>query len=166
MQHFALIGSGFMGNVHAASLARHPAVSFDLVADIDEERAGASADKYGARAISVDSVFESDVDAVLIASSTDTHADLMERAAGAGQAIYCEKPIDLDLEAEVRRNRYRNGRQFRDSRLIGQPHITATGSSVAIAIDVDRCSHCMTGRQDDPPSSQKSLRDNQQCQRR
>ena len=38
MQHFALIGSGFMGNVHAASLARHPAVSFDLVADIDEER--------------------------------------------------------------------------------------------------------------------------------
>jgi len=41
MQHFALIGSGFMGNVHAASLARHPAVSFDLVADIDEERAGA-----------------------------------------------------------------------------------------------------------------------------
>ena len=56
MQHFALIGLGFMGNVHAASLARHPAVSFDLVADIDEERAGASADKYGARAISVDSV--------------------------------------------------------------------------------------------------------------
>ena len=102
MVHFALIGAGLMGNVHAASLARHPAVSFDLVADIDEERASATADKYGARTIPVDSVFESDVDAVLIASSTDTHADLMHEAASAGKAIYCEKPIDLDLERAKR----------------------------------------------------------------
>ena len=105
MVHFALIGAGFMGNVHAANLARHPVVSFDFAADIDEERARATADKYGARTLSVDSVFESDVDAVLIASPTDTHADLMDRAAAAGKAIYCEKPIDLDLERAKRASR-------------------------------------------------------------
>ncbi len=102
MRHFALVGAGFIGNVHAASLARHPAVSFDFVADIDVERARATADKYGARTIEVDSVFESNVDAVLIASTTDTHADLIDRAAAAGQAIYCEKPIALDLERAKR----------------------------------------------------------------
>ncbi len=95
--HFALIGAGFMGNVHAANLARHPAITFDFAVDIDEDRARAVAEKYGARPLAVDAVFESDVDAVVIASSTDTHAALMERAAAAGKAIYCEKPIDLDL---------------------------------------------------------------------
>ena len=48
MVHFALIGAGFIGNVHAANLARHPAVSFDFVSDIDEDRAHETADKYGA----------------------------------------------------------------------------------------------------------------------
>ncbi len=105
MVHFALVGAGFMGNVHAASLARHPAVSFDFVADVDGERARATAAKYGARSIEVDSVFESNVDAVLIASTTDTHADLMDRAATVGQAIYCEKPIDLDLDRAKRASR-------------------------------------------------------------
>ncbi len=105
MVHFALVGAGFMGNVHAANLARHPVVSLDFVADIDVERARATADKYGASTIEVDSVFESNVDAVLIASSTDTHADLMERAAAVGQAIYCEKPIDLDIDRAKRASR-------------------------------------------------------------
>lgn len=43
-------------------------------------------------------VFASDVDAVLIASSTPTHTDFVERAARAGKAIYGEKPIDLDTD--------------------------------------------------------------------
>jgi myo-inositol 2-dehydrogenase/D-chiro-inositol 1-dehydrogenase len=37
------------------------------------------------------------VDAVLIASSTDTHADWIERSAAAGKAVFCEKPLDLDI---------------------------------------------------------------------
>ena len=92
IQRFALIGAGFIGKVHAASLARHPAVSFDLVADIDKARARDTAHRYGARAIPVDSVFETDVDAVLIASSTDTHADLMDRAASAGKPSTARSP--------------------------------------------------------------------------
>ena len=41
---------------------------------------------------------DSSVDAVVIASSTDTHADLIMRSAAAGKAIFCEKPVDLSLE--------------------------------------------------------------------
>ena len=51
-----------------------------------------TAHRYGARAIPVDSVFETDVDAVLIASSTDTHADLMDRAASAGKPSTARSP--------------------------------------------------------------------------
>lgn len=102
MKRFALIGAGFIGAVHARSLAAHPGVSFDLVADVDQARARALAEKHDARPVAVDAVFEADVDVVLIASSTNTHADLMERAAGAGKAIFCEKPIDLDLECALK----------------------------------------------------------------
>lgn len=98
MKRFALVGAGFIGTVHARSLAAHPGVRFELVADVDQARARTLAEKHGARPVTVEAVFEADVDAVLIASSTNTHADLMERAAGTGKAIFCEKPIDLDLE--------------------------------------------------------------------
>jgi len=100
MKRFALIGAGFIGTVHARNLAAHPGVRFDLVADADGARARALAEKHGARPASVDAVFDdaADVDAILIASSTHTHADFVERAAKAGQAIFCEKPIDFDVE--------------------------------------------------------------------
>jgi myo-inositol 2-dehydrogenase/D-chiro-inositol 1-dehydrogenase len=102
MKRFALIGAGFIGAVHARSLAAHSGVSFDLVADVDQARARTLAERHDARPVAVDAVFEADVDAVLIASSTNTHADLMERAAGTGKAIFCEKPIDLDLERALK----------------------------------------------------------------
>jgi myo-inositol 2-dehydrogenase/D-chiro-inositol 1-dehydrogenase len=98
MKRFALLGAGFIGGVHARSLAAHPGVGFELVADVDEARARTIAERHGAKASSVDGLFLADVDAILIASSTNTHADFMERAAAAGKAIFCEKPIDLDAE--------------------------------------------------------------------
>ena len=50
----------------------------------------------------VDSIIEAkDIDAVVICTPTDTHADLIERAARAGKAVFCEKPVDLDA-ARVR----------------------------------------------------------------
>ncbi|PSJ21639.1 oxidoreductase [Halomonas sp. ND22Bw] len=96
MKRFALIGAGFIGTVHARHLADHPRIDFALVADADPARAVEVAERFGARSASVDEVFASDVDAVVIASSTDTHADYVERAAAAGKAIFCEKPIHLD----------------------------------------------------------------------
>ncbi|NIE54442.1 Gfo/Idh/MocA family oxidoreductase [Pantoea dispersa] len=97
-QRFALIGCGFIGQVHAANLARHPGVELALVCDIDTARAAALAEQFGARAASVPQALSSEaIDAVLIASATPTHAPLLEQAVLAGKAVYCEKPIDLSL---------------------------------------------------------------------
>ena len=100
MIRFALIGAGFIGSVHARNLAAHPGVDLALVYDLDPARAAAIAERHGARAADdLESVFGSpEIDAVFIASSTNTHAEYLERAAGAGKAILCEKPIDLTLE--------------------------------------------------------------------
>ena len=98
-QRFALIGSGFIGQVHAANLAAHPGVELALVCDIDASRAEAVAQRYGAKAASVQQALNGDgIDAVLIASATPTHAELLEQAVLAGKAVYCEKPIDLSLQ--------------------------------------------------------------------
>ncbi|KAF0857101.1 Gfo/Idh/MocA family oxidoreductase [Pantoea dispersa] len=97
-QRFALIGCGFIGQVHAANLARHPGVELALVCDIAAARAAALAEQFGARAASVPQALSSEaIDAVLIASATPTHAPLLEQAVLAGKAVYCEKPIDLSL---------------------------------------------------------------------
>lgn len=97
-QRVALIGSGFIGQVHAANLAAHPGAHLALVCDLDITRAEALAQRYGARTACVSEAINSDdIDAVLIASSTPTHADFLAQAARAGKAVYCEKPIDLSL---------------------------------------------------------------------
>ena len=99
LQRFALIGSGFIGQVHAANLAAHPGIELTLVCDIDSSRAEAVAQRYGAQAASVQQALNSKaIDAVLIASATPTHAELLEQAVFAGKAVYCEKPIDLSLQ--------------------------------------------------------------------
>ncbi len=99
MQRFALVGAGFIGSVHAANLAAHPEVDFVRVYDVSSERAATIAQRHGATAVAdVADAFDPDaVDAVFIASSTDTHADNLRRGVEAGLAILCEKPIDLDL---------------------------------------------------------------------
>lgn len=104
MIRFALIGAGFIGTAHARNLAAHPGVEFALVHDIDPGRAASVAGKHGAKvAGDLDAIFNSDqIDAVFIASSTNTHAEYLERAARAGKAVLCEKPIDLSID-RVRR---------------------------------------------------------------
>ena len=62
------------------------------------DAAAALAQSVGAKTASVDEVLASDVDAILIATPTDTHADLIEKAANAGKAILCEKPVSLSVE--------------------------------------------------------------------
>ena len=99
MRRFALIGAGFIGTVHAANLTADPGVDFANVYDVDPARAQSIAAAYGVRvARTPEEVFDSsEIDAVLIASSTDTHAEHLRRAADAGIAALVEKPIDLDL---------------------------------------------------------------------
>jgi len=86
--------------MHAANVARHPRASLTMVYDIDSAAAAEVATLAGARvAKSPEDVFGSaEVDAVLIATATPTHADYIEMAVASGKGVLCEKPIDLDLK--------------------------------------------------------------------
>src|SRR5947209_2443795 len=97
MLRFALFGAGRIGAMHAANIAANPRAKLQCVYDVHKPTAEKVAQAHGAAvAASVDEAL-SGVDAVLIASSTDTHVDLITAAAKAGKPILCEKPIDLDI---------------------------------------------------------------------
>ncbi|MBN9216869.1 MAG: inositol 2-dehydrogenase, partial [Mesorhizobium sp.] len=94
----ALFGAGLIGSVHAKNLARHPGVRFRFVVDPQREAAERIAVETGAEVADTAMVMnDPTVKAVVIASATRTHADLIIEAAGKGKAIFCEKPIDLDI---------------------------------------------------------------------
>jgi myo-inositol 2-dehydrogenase/D-chiro-inositol 1-dehydrogenase len=95
---FALLGAGRIGKVHARAIAGNPKAKLVAVADAMAPAAQAIADQYGAQVRNLaDIPSAKDVDAVVICTPTDTHADLIETFTRAGKAIFCEKPIDLDL---------------------------------------------------------------------
>jgi myo-inositol 2-dehydrogenase / D-chiro-inositol 1-dehydrogenase len=95
----AVLGCGRIGQMHAANVARHPRTQLAMVYDLHRPAAEAVASREATRvAESPEEVFQSpDIDAVLIATATPTHADYIEMAVKAGKAALCEKPIDLDL---------------------------------------------------------------------
>ncbi|RUW36333.1 inositol 2-dehydrogenase, partial [Mesorhizobium sp. M1A.F.Ca.IN.020.06.1.1] len=96
---FALLGAGRIGKVHARAVASNPQAKLVAVADAFEKAATELASAYGAEVRSIDAIEQAkDIDAVIICTPTDTHADLIERFARAGKAIFCEKPIDLDVK--------------------------------------------------------------------
>lgn len=96
-----IIGAGRIGKVHAETLAfRVPDAAPVAIADINPGLAETVAKQYGISRVAVDPatiLSDSNIDAVLICSPTDTHADLVIRAALAGKHIFCEKPIDHNL---------------------------------------------------------------------
>ena len=99
MLTFAQFGAGRIGAVHAANLAESANTKLRYVVDVDLTAAEALARKYNATVVSAAAALDDPaIDAVIIASSTDTHADLIMAAAKAGKAIFCEKPIDLSLK--------------------------------------------------------------------
>ena len=84
--------------MHAENLAQRSDAKLLYVVDTKPEAARALAEPLGARHASAEQAFaDRDVDAVLIATSTGSHADLSIAAARAGKAIFCEKPVDLTL---------------------------------------------------------------------
>jgi myo-inositol 2-dehydrogenase/D-chiro-inositol 1-dehydrogenase len=95
---FGLLGAGRIGKVHARAISGTPGAGLVAVADAMAPAAKAIADQYGCAVRSIDEILASkDIDAVVICTPTDTHADLIEAFARAGKAIFCEKPIDLSL---------------------------------------------------------------------
>ena len=99
MLKVGLLGAGRIGNVHAKAIAAHPGSKLVAVSDFYMEAAEKLAAQYGAEARETDAIInDPEIDAVLIATSTDTHSELIEAATGAGKAVLCEKPVDLSLE--------------------------------------------------------------------
>ena len=95
---FALLGAGRIGKVHAVAISGDPRAELAAVADPIDEAAQSLGRTHGCPVLSIDAIAGSDdIDAVAICTPTDTHADLIERFARAGKAIFCEKPIDLDV---------------------------------------------------------------------
>jgi len=98
-----IIGTGRIGSVHAHNLmGQVRGAELVAVADVMVEAARSLAAEVGVERVYDDPselLSQQDLDAVLICSSTDTHAALIEAAAEAGKAIFCEKPIALDLGA-------------------------------------------------------------------
>lgn len=94
-----LIGGGRIGSVHAASISRHPGAQLRTVVDISAEAAETISRRYGARPTNDlgAALSDSSIDAVVIASATGSHPEHIEAAARAGEAIFCEKPIGLEL---------------------------------------------------------------------
>jgi myo-inositol 2-dehydrogenase/D-chiro-inositol 1-dehydrogenase len=98
----AVLGVGRIGKMHAELIARQvPGASLAMVQDVYAPSAAEVGGALGVpHTLDVDAVLASpDVDAVAICSSTDTHVPLLKAAARAGKAIFCEKPISMDLAA-------------------------------------------------------------------
>ncbi|MSP10752.1 MAG: inositol 2-dehydrogenase [Pelagibacteraceae bacterium] len=99
MIKFALMGAGRIGKMHAAIINSHPGSSlkyvFDTNTGFSEQVAKANNSKVAKSP--EEAITSSEVDAVLIASATPTHTRFITMAAKAGKAIFCEKPIDLDI---------------------------------------------------------------------
>lgn len=142
----AVLGAGRIGHMHAEHIARRvKRAELVTVVDLKRDLARACAhacglDDYGC---SVENALaRSDVEAVAICTSSPTHTAIIERAAAAGKHIFCEKPIDLDLDRIDRAlkavetagvllqvgfqkrfdSSYRRVRQAIDSGEIGKPH--------------------------------------------
>ncbi|WP_349257267.1 inositol 2-dehydrogenase [Vitreimonas sp.] len=98
MQRIALIGAGRIGRIHAANVAAHADLELAYVIDPNTDAAAAIASSHGATVADLDGALgDASIVGVIVASSTDTHLDFSLHAAAAGKAVFCEKPIDLDL---------------------------------------------------------------------
>jgi len=94
-----IIGTGRIAHAHAAGINNNPEAELIAVYDLVSDVANAFASKYGCRAEDVDAIAGSpDIDGVLICTPTPTHSELIEKFARAGKHVFCEKPVDLDID--------------------------------------------------------------------
>ena len=96
----ALMGTGRMAHVYGPKINAHPGLRLEVVYNPRMSSAQKAAGQYGGRAMDdLDAVLADPmVDAVVIATPTNTHVDYIIRCAKAGKPIYCEKPLDQTLE--------------------------------------------------------------------
>ena len=99
MLKIGLLGAGRIAGVHAAAISQNPQSKLVAISDFYPELADKLARQFDAvMRTNEDIIADPEIDAVLIATPTDTHSDLIEAATAAGKAVLCEKPVDLSLE--------------------------------------------------------------------
>lgn len=99
MLKVGLLGAGRIAGVHATTITTNPGSTLVAISDYLPETAERLAAQYAATARTTEEIIADDsIDVVLIATSTDTHSDLIEAATAKGKAVFCEKPVDLNLE--------------------------------------------------------------------
>lgn len=96
----ALLGTGRMAHIYGPKINAHPGLQLEVIYNPRMASARKATDHYGGRAMDDLKAVLADpkVDAVVIATPTDTHVDYIEQAARAKKPIYCEKPLDQSLE--------------------------------------------------------------------
>ncbi len=110
MISIALLGAGRIGQIHGRTIAGSKKARLAAIADPMPEGAAALSAATGAPVREIDEIFaDKSIDAVLIATPTDTHADYIDRAAAEGKAVLCEKPVDLS-SARIRQTLDRIGK--------------------------------------------------------
>jgi myo-inositol 2-dehydrogenase/D-chiro-inositol 1-dehydrogenase len=96
--NFAILGAGRIGQVHARAVAGAQGARLVAIADPVARAAEAVRAAHGCDIRTIEAIEAAgDVDAVVICTPTDTHADLIERFVRAGKAVFCEKPVDLSM---------------------------------------------------------------------
>ena len=100
MINFSLMGAGRIGKMHAKIIKNHPKCNLKYIYDVNSNSSDELAKIYDAKAASSpeESIESEDVNAILIASATPTHIEFITKAAKVSKAIFCEKPIDLDIQ--------------------------------------------------------------------
>ena len=99
MYDIAILGAGRIGRIHAKNVVGQPGLRLKHVVDPVAAAAEDLAAETGAQVSDLDTALNDPaVAGVIIASSTDTHLDYSLKAVAAGKAVFCEKPIDQDLE--------------------------------------------------------------------
>ena len=99
MINLALMGAGRIGKMHAEIITAHPEANLKFVYDVNKEFASQVANKNNAESVSSpeQAINNDKINAILIASATPTHTKFITMGAKAGKAVFCEKPIDLDI---------------------------------------------------------------------
>src|SRR6516162_1924144 len=94
----ALLGAGRMGQVHGRNAAANPKLELAYLVDPRPDAAAQLAAELGCRAASLaEALADPALAGVLVATSTDTHLDLVLACLRAGKAVFCDKPLDLEL---------------------------------------------------------------------
>ena len=94
------MGAGRIGKMHADIINAHPECNLKYIYDVDKRFSTELANKYNSLVTETadEALLSNDIDAVLIASATPTHIEFITKASKSGKAVFCEKPIDLDIQ--------------------------------------------------------------------